>query len=626
MLYGLIKWAMADLRFAPSFVLGIGLWLALCVASAAQMVEDDGQPRILAIYSDTSTLTANIGVADGLRETLDTIFEYRYELYTEFRAIQEFAAEAEDNRFIEMLERKYSNRSVDAVLAIGPAALRLVLAHRERFAPGRPVVAAAVTDSLYETPLPDDVHVVLSVFDLEGTVSLARRVQPDARRLVVFTGSAPFDDNWQAFARDALANESGLDIDFVSGLTLAEFEEAAARLDADTILLILTIFEDASGARFIPANAANEIAARSAAPTWAVYQTFLDNGDGGVVGGLVQPFEEIGRKLGDLAGEVLSGTVTGSTVVPVTRLPVVDWDEFRRYGLDLSLLPDNAVLIDYDPTIWERYRLVIFAVLAVVLAQTATIAALVVQGRRWQASQREVTEQQLELARLSRVSQLGALSGAITHELNQPLTAILADAEAGARLIRRSPPDIEAVAEILGDIASEDRRAAKIISDLRNLMSRRAVEPTPVDLNDVATSVARLTNSEAVMRDVRVTVRTAPRPLVVLGDSEQFRQIVLNLMLNSMDAMNAQTPESRTLTIETARLADGRYAIMVQDNGPGLAREVADDPFQPFVTTKAGGLGMGLAICRTIAEAHHGTLDFVPTARGSRAVLALPPA
>lgn len=622
---------MLTVHRAHALLLAVPVWLALCTSASAQTADPDAQRRILAIYSNTSTLTANIGIAEGLRAALDAALLPHLELHTEFRAIQTFPGEAEDARFVDMLVRKYRSERLDAVLAVGPDALRLVRENRARLALGAPVVAAAVTERSYEAPLPADVHVVRSSFDLDGTLALARRMQPGAERVVVFSGSAAFDDAWQRSARAAFADMQELEVEFVDGLSLEQFGARAASLDPSTILLILSIFEDARGDRFIPAEAAKQIAARSAAPSWSVYRTYLGNGrdgddGGGVVGGVVETFEVIGRTLGHLTLDVLEGKAAANAVIPVPSQTVVDWVELSRYQLAPELLPEDAVLINYDPTVWERYRSVILVVLAVVLFQTATIAALVVQGRRRQAAQRKVAEQRLELARLARVSQIGALSGAITHELNQPLTAIMADAETGAMLIRKSPPDIEAVAEIFGDIAEEDRRAAKFISDLRTLMSGKLPESKPVELNAVARSVVHLIHSEAVMRDVRVTLGTALRRLVVLGDNEHFQQIVLNLMLNGMDAMREQPSETRHLTVEVLELDGGRYAIAVEDSGPGLAAEIADDPFRPFATTKPQGLGMGLAICRMIAEAHRGTLDFVCSERGARVVLALPAA
>jgi signal transduction histidine kinase len=615
-------------RFLSLGRFGLVLWLVTGACASAQSADERDQPRILAIYSDSSTLTANIGVAEGLRSALDAVFEPRYELLTEFRGLQQFPGDAEDALFVDMLERKYGNGSLDAVLAIGPAALRLVQDHRGRFAPGTPVIAAGVTARSYDLPLSDDVHIVESFFDLDAAVALARRAQPDARRLVVFTGSAAFDDSWQRVARETLSGARGLDIEFVSGLTLSEFKHAAGRLDPDTILIILTIFEDAEGARFIPAAAAKAIAGVSAAPVWSVYRTFFDDSgldkEAGVTGGVVEPFEVIGRTLGALTHDVIAGASSPGTIVPVPRTPVIDWDEMTRHGLDPAHLPDDAILLNYEATFWERYRWIILSAAAILLAQTMTIAALVVQGRRWKAAQADLVAQRLELARLSRVSQLGALSGAITHELNQPLTAILADAEAGAMLLRRSPPDIDTVTEILDDIAQQDRRAAKIISDLRALMGRGTLDRAPCDLNVVVRSVVDLTRSEALMRGLRVALRTAPRPLVVLGDASQLQQIVVNLMLNGMEAMANQTPATRSLSVETVAHNDRTCALIVHDSGPGLAREIAEDPFRPFATTKDGGLGMGLAICRTIAEAHNGSLAFETAERGARAVLTLP--
>jgi C4-dicarboxylate-specific signal transduction histidine kinase len=321
----------------------------------------------------------------------------------------------------------------------------------------------------------------------------------------------------------------------------------------------------------------------------------------------------------------MSGRLAPSTIAVVPHDPVLNWGELKRFGLDDTLAPPEAVFLDYAQTAWERYKTTIFVVSGILLAQGATIAALVVQGRRRQVAQREAAEQRLEVARLSRVSQLGALSGAITHELNQPLTAILANAEAGLRLLKQTPPDLQEVRDILGDIAEDDRRASKIISDLRSLMEGKRTRHDPVDINEVARDVVRLVESESLIRGVRLVLRFWPRPLVVLGDTDQIKQVILNLAMNGMDAMEEQPERSRLLTVETVRREDGWCTIAFEDEGRGLSGKVAEEAFRPFVSTKPNGLGMGLAICQTIAEAHRGTIGFEARDRGARVVFALPP-
>ena len=323
---------------------------------------------------------------------------------------------------------------------------------------------------------------------------------------------------------------------------------------------------------------------------------------------------------------MLDGGETDGRLVTVPSVPVVDWLALRRYGLDERLLPADAILLNYDPPVWKRYRTEILLVLGVVLAQTATILALILQGRRRRAAEVEVAARRLELAQLARVAQLGELSGAITHELNQPLTAILANAEAGSILLRMSPPNLEEVANILSDIAGDNQRASDIIESLRKLMRHNEVDPEPVDLNAVVRAVERLTKSELLMRGVRLVVHATPGQLNVMGDAGQFQQVAVNLILNGADAMAEQASETRLLVIETAERGDGWREIAVQDAGSGLSEDIRDDPFRAFVTTKDKGMGMGLAICRRIAEAHGGTLAFQDVARGARIVFALPPA
>ena len=195
----------------------------------AQTAVEKGQRQILVVYSDTSTLTANIGIAAGLHSVLSALTP-RYEVHTEFRAVQQFPDPVNDVLFVEMLVRKYGNQPIDLVIAIGPAALEITVRHRERIAPAAAIVAGAVTERSVPDPRPKILSAALGSFDLEETVELARRMQPGARRIVVFTGSAEFDDTWRQTAERVLADETGIEIDYVSDLTLEGFEAEAAAL------------------------------------------------------------------------------------------------------------------------------------------------------------------------------------------------------------------------------------------------------------------------------------------------------------------------------------------------------------------------------------------------------------
>ena len=258
--------------------------------------------------------------------------------------------------------------------------------------------------------------------------------------------------------------------------------------------------------------------------------------------------------------------------------------------------------------------------------QSATIAALVVQERRRRRIAEELAVERLELAHLSRTSQLGALSGALAHELNQPLASILANAEAGSRLLEAAPPDLKELSDILADIADDDRRAAGIITQLRRLMVKGGTELERLDLNQIVAATVTLARSELIARQTRVEFRQGQPEVIVRGNLPQLQQVVLNLMLNAAEAMAELPAAERRIVVETRVREDGFREVAVADRGRGLWPKSQADAFKPFVSTKPNGLGFGLSICRSIAQAHGGTLAFDERAgEGARIVLTLPP-
>jgi signal transduction histidine kinase len=465
---------------------------------------------------------------------------------------------------------------------------------------------------------------VINHFDVGKTIDLAGRLQPNATRVVVVTGSADFDRSWEKSARETLGDSySGRDVEYLSGLTLEGFKEKARQLHADAILLILTVFQDAEGRKFVPRDAAAEIAAASGAPAYAVYSSNIGQG---VLGGYVETFESMGQDMARLTDQYFAGAPPTPQTIHSKGGPVVDWRQMRRWGIEPARLPKDAELRFYEPTAWERYRPEILAALTVVLLQAATIAALIVQDRRRRRIGQELAVERLELAHLSRRTQLGELSGAFAHELNQPLTSILANAEAGARLLRKNPPDTEELKEILGDIVEEDKRAAGVIVQLRRLMVKGEAKLDPIDLNEAVTATIALARSELLARQTKCDFQRGQPYLPVRGNLVQLQQVILNLILNATDAMSQLAPSERQIAITTRRRDDGFRELAILDRGPGLAPEMRTKAFKPFVSTKPNGLGLGLAICHSIALAHGGTLKFdEQRTNGAQIILALPP-
>ena len=225
------------------------------------------------------------------------------------------------------------------------------------------------------------------------------------------------------------------------------------------------------------------------------------------------------------------------------------------------------------------------------------------------AAETEAELQRQEVNHLMRVSVLGELSGAIAHEVNQPLTAILSNAQAALYLLGRDSPNLAEVRDALQDIVQEDNRAGDVIHRLRGLLKKGESRSEPVDLNELVDSTTALLRSEMIDRRVTVETELAAVLPTVFGDSVQLQQVLLNLIINAMDAMASTPVEQRRVNICTRETQTGTIEVLVKDHGPGIKPANGKQVFEPFYTTKDHGLGLGLTICSTIIHKHEGTLN-----------------
>jgi PAS domain S-box-containing protein len=228
----------------------------------------------------------------------------------------------------------------------------------------------------------------------------------------------------------------------------------------------------------------------------------------------------------------------------------------------------------------------------------------------------EAALQRQEIAHLMRVSMLGELSGGLAHELTQPLTAILSNAQAAKAMLQAKRPAIAEISETLDDIIAEDNRAGEVIHRLRNLLKKGESKFEDVDLNALALSTLRLVNSELINRRIKVSTEFSAEPAAAFGDAVQLQQILLNLLLNAAEAMHDAPPGRRRLKVQTTDLDANWVELSVTDQGPGISPSQINHLFQPFFTTKERGLGLGLVICSTIAKLHGGSIDLANNSEG----------
>jgi C4-dicarboxylate-specific signal transduction histidine kinase len=262
-----------------------------------------------------------------------------------------------------------------------------------------------------------------------------------------------------------------------------------------------------------------------------------------------------------------------------------------------------------------------------VIERTRQLTAVNEQLRRQiaerQRAQEALQEAQAELAHITRVMAMGELVASIAHEVNQPLTGVVTNANFCLRQLASETPNLEKLREAIAEIVNDGTRASAVISRIRALLMKAAPERVELDINEIIQEVAVLVRNEVTRNRISLRTDLAPDLPRVLGDRVQLQQVLINLVMNGIDAMRTLTDRSRELLIKSAKNPDG-VLIQVQDSGPGLDPEQADRIFEPFFTTKPQGIGLGLSISSSIIESHGGRLWAVPGSNGALFQFTLP--
>jgi len=517
---------------------------------------------------------------------------------------------APEQAIVDYIRATYAARpKPDLIIALAGPATAFARRHRQQLFPDKPLLFAAVDHRyLRDAPLGENEAAVAVMVDIPQLVDEIVQLLPETRQVFMVMGSGQLGAFWhRELDREFARFQGRLTFVWSDDLSLAEILRRCGSLPSHSAIFYVAFGTDAEGGTYADERVLADLRATANAPVFGVQSVLLGTG---IVGGTLLSNELTTRNIADAASRVLNGAPTASVTVPPqpTGPPIFDWRELQKWGIAESRLPEGAVIRYRAPGLWREYRRTALTAAGVLAIQSLLIVGLLYQRRARQRAEIDSRRNLALAADASRRATMSALTSSIAHELGQPLSAMMHNADALRRMVTANRATPETIEEVLSDIQEQGGLARQIIDRQRTMLRSHQLDKKPIDLHNVIHESLALVAHDMSERQVTASLDLSAAPCVINGDHVLLQQVLVNLVINAMDAMAKTSPGGRHVTIKSEVRA-GDVEVSVADTGTGLPADIIDTLFTPFVTTKSHDLGIGLTIVRTIVDAHGGTID-----------------
>jgi signal transduction histidine kinase len=590
------------------------IFLLLNLSSGISQQTNENK-NILILLSFSPSTPAYKFFIDEIRQKLSQEFGDSYTLYMEYLETEKYPEGKYPKERFDLYNERYRKVKLDLLICIGVNVIIPIKQNADSYLLNLPTISLDYDFSEFgyrgDFTLNNRTAVIALKLDFAATLSNALSLFPKTSSIYFISGVARFDNQLSAISEQAAEKIKGnRNITFIKDTSMDDIIKLVHSLPENSLVFVTSFIMDKKLVPYYNPDAIRIISRESNAPVFHYNNLGVGNGS---VGGYILSFNKVGQQIGESAIKILKGTNPNS--IKVTEKDyyeyLFDWRELKRFNLiNSELIPKESTILFEEITFWGKYKWILGVALLLLILLSALIANLIRLNRKQKAVTKQVKETETmyrDLLHEDRSLRLGQLTASLSHELNQPLTAILYSAQAGMRFLKSGALDSKQTEEILGNIIEDNKRAAGIISSIRSMMKIETREMETENLNSLIGETINIFHAEALHQHIQIKRGLQDDPVYVLGDKIQLQQIILNFMSNATAAMQKNDSENKILGISQL-VENGSVTVSVRDSGPGIDATIKDKLFKPFVTSRKSGLGIGLAISKSIIEKHKGEI------------------
>lgn len=591
---------------------------ALLVA-VNQLFPHDVKPvhnkSILILFSMQPTTPAYRAILAGIRSKLTDEFGDNFNLHTEYLETDRYPKGAYPKEKIDPYNVKYRDVHPDLLICVGIDIVSILKSFAEDYLKNLPTVSIdydfSNSGTSWDICLNDKTTIIPLINEVGKSLSTILQLFPEADSIYFISGNSFLDQLQHHASKQEMAKykERGKAI-FITNVSMDDVLRKVRHLPDNSIVIVTSFNVDSKRVPYYNPESIRLISKSANVPVFGI--TSMGFGDG-AVGGYLLNFDKVGLIAGEAAVKILNGA--NPTSIKYSEKDyyeyLFDWRELKHWNiLGSNKIPADSKILFEEVHFFGKYRWIIFGVVLFLILQTMLIFNLVRLNRKQKLMTLQIIETEnkyRELIREDRILRTGELTASLSHELNQPLTSILSNAQAGLRFIdtNRFTPDL--LKEILQNIVEDDKRTAAMLSSIRGMMKLEKREKELLNLNLLVGEVVAIFRSEAARHGIKLHVEVPEEPVYILADATQIQQVILNFAVNAIQSIETSCTENRIIII-TEFVNSDDVTVSVRDFGTGIADSVKDRLFKPFVTSKKDGLGIGLSISQSIIQDHQGQI------------------